>query len=233
VRRGAHAGDDDHIAATPAERAASMTVAELHELLAQARAWTSMGREACEEGIAMAADHDVPVIIHHTPTTYELLLEAARQLGPRLICAHSNFQVLEPDVAVEHARELRKRGALIDVMTGDAGGAREFTPSDDVTHAMMRDGCVDLISTDYVGGYWDSMLEVVERAAEAGALPLEDGVRAVTGRVAEAVPRFAPDRGVIAPGKVADLVITEPGRLSSVAQLLVSGRPVDLGAPER
>jgi adenine deaminase len=77
------------------------------------------------------------------------------------------------------------------------------------------------------------MLEVVERAAEAGALPLEDGVRAVTGRVAEAVPRFAPDRGVIAPGKVADLVITEPGRLSSVAQLLVSGRPVDLGAPER
>jgi alpha-D-ribose 1-methylphosphonate 5-triphosphate diphosphatase PhnM len=115
-------------------------------------------------------------------------------------------------------------------MTGDAGRARQFLPTDEITHAMMRAGCVDLISTDYVGGYWDSMLEVVERAAEAGAMPLEAGVRAITGGVAEALPRFAAERGRLAPGKVADLVVTEPGRLSDVAHVLVSGRSVDLDA---
>jgi alpha-D-ribose 1-methylphosphonate 5-triphosphate diphosphatase PhnM len=112
-------------------------------------------------------------------------------------------------------------------MTGDASGARRFTPSDEVTHAMMRSGCVDLISTDYVGGYWDSMLEVVERAVAADAMSLEDGVRAITGRVAEALPLFAPDRGTLEAGKVADVVVTEPGRLSRVSQVMVSGIPID------
>jgi len=230
LRLAADAGDDDRVASILSESGASMSVAELHESLAKARAWCALARQACEEGIAMAADFDVPVIVHHTPPTFELLVEAAKQLGPRLICAHSNFQVLDPDIAVEHARELRSHGALVDVMTGDAGRARQFLPTDEITHAMMRAGCVDLISTDYVGGYWDSMLEVVERAAKAGAMPLEAGVRAITGGVAEALPRFAPERGSLAPGKVADVVVTEPGRLSDVAHVLVSGRSVDLDA---
>jgi hypothetical protein len=227
LRVAADAGDEDAVRAILAETGAAMGVTELAELLAEGRQWCAMASEACEEAIQLAPNLDVPVIIHHTPTNFELVLEAAKQLGPWLICGHSNFQVLDAEEAVAHALELKRHGSLIDVMTGDASGARRFTPSDEVTHAMMRSGCVDLISTDYVGGYWDSMLEVVERAVAADAMSLEDGVRAITGRVAEALPLFAPDRGTLEAGKVADVVVTEPGRLSRVSQVMVSGIPID------
>jgi predicted amidohydrolase len=222
------ADDLDGARALLDESDSAMTVGQLVELLAAARAWCDTGREACEEALSLAEAFDVPVIMHHTPTTYELVLEAAATLGERLICAHSNFQVLDPQVAVEHAMELRRHGARIDVMTGDVDGARQFLPDDAVTHALMKSGCVDLISTDYAGGFWDSMLSVVERADAAGALPLEDGIRAVTGRVAESLPLFAPSRGTLEPGNVADVVVTEPQRLSQISTLLVSGIPVSL-----
>lgn len=233
LREATDSGDEDAMRAVIAETGASMDTTEAAELLAEGRQWCGMATEACTEAIELAADFDVPVIIHHTPTNFDLVLEAARQLGPRLICGHSNFQVTDPEVAVSHAQELKGHGALIDVMTGDAGRAGRFTPDDDLTHAMMREGCVDLISTDYVGGYWDSMLQVVERASAAGAMPLEAGVRATTGRVAEALPRLAPDRGTLEPGMVADLVVTEPGQLSRVKHVLVSGLPVGLNGPPR
>jgi alpha-D-ribose 1-methylphosphonate 5-triphosphate diphosphatase PhnM len=112
-------------------------------------------------------------------------------------------------------------------MSGDAWSARQFHPTPEVTHRLLAEGLVDLVSTDYAGGFWDPMLLMLERAHEAGAVSLEAAVRMVTGRVAEALPRLAPRRGVVAPGFVADLVVTEPGRLSAVREVLVSGRVVD------
>lgn len=228
VRLAVENGRADEAVGMLKEAGASIDAPRLHELIENGRAWCNRALIACEEALEMASAFDVPVIMHHTPPTYELVRTAAERLGPRLICAHSNFLVDEPELAVKHAQELREYGALIDVMTGDAGGARAFLASDDVTHAMFRAGCVDLISTDYVGGYWDSMLEVVERAVAAGVMELQDGIRAVTGRVAEAIPRFAPNRGTLEVGKVADIVITKPGGLSQVEVMLVSGVPVEL-----
>jgi alpha-D-ribose 1-methylphosphonate 5-triphosphate diphosphatase PhnM len=111
-------------------------------------------------------------------------------------------------------------------MSGDAFSAREFHPTPDVTFALLREGLVDLISTDYAGGFWDPMLFLVEQAAAAGATTIEAGVRMMTSAPAEAIPRLAPRRGTIAPGMVADLVVTEPGRVSAVREVLVSGTRV-------
>ncbi len=193
-------------------------------VVAETVRWREQAEEACREGLATADEHpDVPVILHHTPGTYELALEAAEHLGPRVIAAHSNFQIHDPDVAVEHARALKERGATVDIMSGDAWGGREFHPTPDVTLALLASGCVDCISTDYAGGFWDPMLLVVERAAEAGAVSLEAGVRMVTGAVADAIPRMAPQRGTLVEGQVADVVVTAPGALSDVRRVLVSG----------
>jgi predicted amidohydrolase len=198
--------------------------ARLREVVDETVRWRDLAEAACREGLAAAQSHpDVPVILHHTPGTYEIALEAAAELGPRLICAHSNFQAPDAETAVAHARALRERGARIDIMSGDAWGAREFNPTPEVNLALLRSGVVDLISTDYAGGFWDPMLLVVEKAAEHGAITLAAGVRMVTGAVADAVPLLAPQRGTLEPGKVADVVVTAPGSLSDVRHVLVSG----------
>jgi predicted amidohydrolase len=190
--------------------------------------WRQLARAALEEAIAEAGSRDVPLILHHTPGTHDIVLEAAGRLGSRVIAGHSNFQVTDPDDAARRARAVRDRGGLIDIMSGDAFSTREFQSSPDVTFRLLADGLVDLLSTDYAGGFWDPMLLVVERAVAAGAITVEAGVRLVTGGPAEAIPALAPDRGRITPGSVADIVVTAPGVLSDVRRVLVSGREIDL-----
>jgi len=224
------AGDTEGLRATltaagaPAEYAERFTA-----VVAETVRWQAQAETACREGLAAADDHPgVPVILHHTPGTYELALEAAEHLGPRLIAAHSNFQIQDPELAVAHARALKERGATVDIMSGDAWGGREFHPTPDVTLALLASGCVDLISTDYAGGFWDPMLLVVEKAAQAGVLALEAGVRMVTGAVADALPAMAPQRGTLVEGQVADIAVSAPGALSDIRNVLVSGIPVPL-----
>ena len=192
--------------------------------------WRGLAQESLEEAIAAARDFDDPLVLHHTPGTFEVVSGAAEALGSRVIAGHSNFQIHDPDEAARRAKELRDRGAWIDIMSGDAFSAREFHPTPDVAFRLLSDGLVDLISTDYAGGFWDPMLLVVEKAAEAGATTVEEGVRLMTSAPADAIPKLAPDRGRVAPGMVADLVVTQPGRLSDVRAVLVSGHRVEMPA---
>lgn len=50
----------------------------------------------------------------------------------------------------------------------------------------------------------------------------------MTSAPADAIPKLAPDRGRIAPGAVADVLVAGPGRLSDVRVVLVSGSRVHL-----
>jgi imidazolonepropionase-like amidohydrolase len=202
---------------------------ELYEATVE---WRRLAQESLEEAIDAAKDFDDPLVLHHTPGTFEVVAGAAEELGPRVIAGHSNFQIHDPDAAARRAKALREKGAWIDVMSGDAFSTREFHPTPDVTFRLLADGLVDLISTDYAGGFWDPMLLVVEKAYEAGAMKLEEGVRMMTSAPADAIPRLAPDRGRIVPGAVADVVVTQPGRLSDVCAVFVSGRRVELPARE-
>jgi imidazolonepropionase-like amidohydrolase len=190
--------------------------------------WRKLARESLEEAVSAAREFDEPLILHHTPGTFDVVAGAAEELGGRVIAGHSNFQIHDPKDAARRARTLREKGALVDIMSGDAFSTREFHPTPDVTFRLLSEGLVDLISTDYAGGFWDPMLLVVEKAHEAGAIALEEGIRLMTSAPADAVPKLAPDRGRIEPGAVADIVITEPGRLSEVRAVLVSGQRASL-----
>lgn len=228
LRLAAEASDRDAIAALLSEigledRASVDDLLAVHESTLE---WRRLAHAALEEAVEEARSRDVPLILHHTPGTHEVVLEAASHLGPRVIAGHSNFQVAGPNDAARRARAVRSRGALVDIMSGDAFGAREFHRTPDVTFRLLADGLVDLISTDYAGGFWDPMLLVVERAQAAGALSIEEGIRLVTSGPADAVPGLAPDRGRLVAGAVADVVITEPGELSRIRSVLVSGTPV-------
>jgi len=193
--------------------------------------WRRLASVALDEAIAEARTHDIPLIIHHTPGTHEVVLEAAAEMGGRVIAAHSNFQIDDAADASHRARVLRQRGALIDVMSGDAFSGGQFHPSPEVTFRLLRDEVVDLISTDYAGGFWDSMLLVAEKAHEAGVIGLEQVVRLMTSAPVDAIPRLAPDRGRLIPGAVADIVVTERERLSAVREVLVSGHRVAIPRP--
>lgn len=189
----------------------------------QVEAWAALARQACDEAVDAAVALDVPLVFHHTPTTFPLILAAAQRHPGRVIAAHSNLQARSVEDAKDRARQLRDAGALVDVMTGDTFGPGEFYPTPEVLFALFADGLVDLISTDYSGGFWDPMLRIVAEADRAGVLPLGQGVRAVTSRPAEAVPGLAPQRGFVAPGQVADLAITAPGDVATVTAVLTSG----------
>jgi hypothetical protein len=228
LRLAAEAAERTRLGDLLTETGAKLTVDDFLAVHDSTIEWRRLARVALDEAIASARERDVPLILHHTPGTHEAVLEAAGDLGGQVIAAHSNFQIHDPDDASRRARALRERGALIDIMSGDAFSAREFHPTPDVTFRLLGDGVVNLISTDYAGGFWDSMLLVAEKAHEAGVIRLEEAVRLMTSAPADAVPKLAPDRGRLVSGAVADIVITQPGRLSRVREVLVSGQQVTL-----
>lgn len=199
------------------------------EITEQIEAWGAMASNALDEAIDSAVELDRPLVFHHTPTTFPRLVAAAERLGDRLIAAHSNFQCTTVEDTLDRARTLKALGAHIDVMGGDSFGVRMFHPEPTHLFALVEAGLVDAISTDYCGGYWDPLLRVGVEAWRAGLTTLPDAVRMLTSSPAAMVPGLAPQRGILAPGMVADIVITEPGDPAAVRSVLVSGRPVHIG----
>ena len=104
-----------------------------------------------------------------------------------------------------------------------------FYKSPEVIFALFKEGLVDLISTDYIAGYWDPIPLVMEKVMEAGLVSLPRAVRMMTRDVTEAIPRLGSDRGAISPGKVADLVVVNPKRISEIDMVLIGGRPLVKG----
>jgi alpha-D-ribose 1-methylphosphonate 5-triphosphate diphosphatase PhnM len=226
LRLAAEEADRSRLEALLGTTGADVTVDKFLTIHEATIEWRRLARVALDEAIAAARTHDMPLILHHTPGTHEVALDAAAEMGGRVIAAHSNFQIEDAADASRRARALRKRGALIDVMSGDAFSCGQFHRSPEVTFRLFRDEVVDLISTDYAGGFWDSMLLVAEKAHEAGVIGLEQAVRMMTSAPVDAISRLAPDRGRLIPGAVADIVVTERGRLSAVREILVSGSRV-------
>jgi len=184
-----------------------------------------MTRDCVAEFGELSLKHNVPLLFHNTMDTRDLCLELASRLGPRLIALHSNY-TFSASEAVRTAQKLKHYGALIDVFTADAYGARMFHPTPDVTLALFSENLVDLISTDFIAGYWDSIPLILEKAIEAGAISLPAAVHMASRKVVQAIPRIGSDRGLIAPGFVADLVITDRQHLSQIKQVIIGGQTV-------
>jgi predicted amidohydrolase len=192
------------------------------------RQWAEYAERALDEAIAASERTGAPLVFHHTPTTFSRLLEGATKLGPQIVAAHSNFQCTTVEDTIARARQLKAKGAWIDVMGGDSFGVKMFQPTPEHTFALISEGLCDAISTDYCGGYWDSLLRVAIEAWRAGAATLERAIELLTGNPSRMFPGLAPDRGEIKAGKVADLVITHPADPARVRAVLISGRPVTI-----
>jgi len=179
--------------------------------------------KGAEEAAVLCKKFDVPMILHCTPTSLETVLKIARELKKKVIAAHCNWSV-EADEAVSQAKKVKEAGALIDITSGDAFDIAHLMPSPEPTYALLREGLVDVISTDFMQGHHDAMLLVLQEAMKQGIMKLPEAIALATGNVAKACPKLAPNRGYIAPGKVADLAIVDEDRISSVDTVIVGGK---------
>lgn len=182
--------------------------------------------DSVRESADIARQLGVPVLVSNNSATQRVLREISEQLGDQLIALHSNHPSFKVDEAREQARSLRANGSYVDIMTGDFLGARRLFPSDEVTRALLSEGLVDLISTDYAGGYYEPILRLIEWAVQEQLITLEKAVMLCTAKPAQAIPKLAPNCGEIAPGRVADLTLVREERISDVFAVIKDGEVV-------
>lgn len=208
-----------------AERGIHHAVESLKQLARQRGRHLQLATEACHEAATTAGKMGIPLLMHNSPQTKGEVLEFAKELKGLLVACHSNF-LYKPQEAVEVARGVKKAGGWVDIRTGDFFGARQFRRNHATTLALLEEGLVDMISTDYVGGYWDSILRVLEYAVLQNVIDLPQAIALATGNVLEAIPNVAPNRGQIAEGKIADLAIVSQKSISEVNTVLIGGKVV-------
>lgn len=179
-----------------------------------------------DEAVAEAKKYGIRTIVHNAPQSMQKLLQIAQIGGDLVVAAHSNHSNFLFEEALHNARALRELGVLIDVATLDAWGAQRLHADPELFYEFYRQNLVDLLSTDFAGGYFDGILVGIEHAVKVGAVSLPAIIATATSNVAAAFPGLAPERGLIARGKIADLVITDPVRISQVQFVLIGGRVV-------
>lgn len=202
-----------------------MSVQDLVELITKTvMPPVALSLRGLEEIAASSAHYGLPGIFHHAlPTARTLLNLAVRYPSARIVAAHSNHPSFRPDECVASARELKKRGVVIDVSTLDCITTRWRNDATNID-LLVREGLVDTLSTDFAGGDWDSILAAINRMVQREQTTLPCAIALATGNVARIFPEFAGDRGILAPGKRADVAIVESHNLARVRHLMINGR---------
>jgi imidazolonepropionase-like amidohydrolase len=179
-----------------------------------------------EEAALDAKKYKVHAIFHNAPQSMRTMIKTAEIGGELVIAAHSNHSNFFAEEAIKHARELRKRGALIDIATLDAWGAKKLGVDPELFYEFYHQGLVDMVSTDFAGGNFDPVIIGVEQAFRANAASLPVIIATATYNVAKAFPGLADERGLIAREKIADLIVTDPVYLSKVEKVFIGGKMV-------
>ncbi|NCB26980.1 MAG: hypothetical protein EOM62_16205 [Bacteroidia bacterium] len=177
------------------------------------------------EAAILAKRYKVPLMIHNAPTSKHIVHEIAKMGLNTLICCHSNY-LFTKDECVENGRYLKQfPGVVLDAAVHDPWGAKALVATPENLFAFYENDLVDIISTDFAAGKSDSMLEAIQHAAlEEKLVGLAKAVYQGTARVAEVLPRLAPNLGLIKKSYTADLVITEYPTLKNVERVYIGGK---------
>jgi len=183
------------------------------------------GRDAIKESVGYVKKLNIPVLVHTESYTREVILEAAQKLGSKLVALHVNNH-FSPRDAIEIAKALRSAGAILEVSTMDFFSVKQVEASPETTFALLKEGLVDVITTDYSGGYHEPILLVLQKAIEERIITLPHAIQLATSAPARIVPRLAPNKGLIEPGRVADLCVVDRNDISKVRHVIIAGRVV-------
>ncbi len=182
---------------------------------------TLEGYKECTE---LAVKYDVPLIIHNAPTSMKTIQEVAKMGANNFIAAHSNY-LYTKDEAIENTLRLKQnKGVIIDAAVHDPFGAKKLVATPENLFAFFEQDLLDIFSTDFAAGEWDSMLLAIDEVVTRGLTTLPKAVAKGTSKVAEAVPGIAPNLGLLARGYDADIVVTEYPHVSKVDKVLIAGQ---------
>jgi alpha-D-ribose 1-methylphosphonate 5-triphosphate diphosphatase len=189
---------------TPDQSMIDKMKAAIEAQVAQPRDWSQV-----EEIAALARRYGVPMASHDDDTAEKVRRQA--DLGFRI----SEFPVTE--IA---AREAKANGLRV-VMGAPNAYRRRSTSENLSAWEAVQAGLVDVLATDYFPA---AMLHAAFLLADEGALPLHEAVNLVTANAADAVGLT--DRGRLAVGLSADIVLVERARPYRVRGTIRHGLPI-------
>lgn len=179
-------------------------------------------REAAE----MAIRFDTPLMVHNAPTSMKKVHEVAKMGVKNLIACHSNYLYTKEE-AVENTKKLREYpGVIIDAAVHDPFGAKRLVATPENLYAFYEEDLIDIISTDFAAGSFDSMLQAMEFGVENGLVSIEKAVAQGTTNVTKAIPKIAPNLGLLKKGYTADILITAYPEVSKVEKIFIDGKLV-------
>jgi alpha-D-ribose 1-methylphosphonate 5-triphosphate diphosphatase len=185
----------------------SLVEAEIHAK--QGRAHEAEVWDIAGEIVALAIAGGVRVASHDDDSAGKVDLMAA--LG---------VTISEFPVTLEAAQEARRRG--IAVAMGAPNILRGGSHSGNLSALdAIRAGAVDMLASDYSAA---ALLQAVFLVAREGLLPLHEAARLVSAGPADALGLT--DRGRLASGLAADIVLVEPGTRPRVRATLRRGLPI-------
>ena len=178
-----------------------------------------------EDEVARVRDHPVRVYAAttHTPACFRT---AHLFDGGGLSAAH--------DACTVERRLSEGAVAIGEVGSGQVlgGGAQDYRHRRAIQAdpkkfvALLAAKVVDTVSTDYGGGAWEPVVRGLALAVREKALSVASAIALATGNVAQRLPELADGRGLVTPGKTADLVCTDPEDIGNIQTVIVGGRAV-------
>ncbi len=169
-----------------------------------------------------------PAIFHTAMPSVAKLLEVAedpKNQDATLIAGHMNHTSIPLDQMLIWAEKLKAAGVVIDVSILDSVHLQALVGTQEID-ALMASGLVDVLSTDYAAGNWDSILEAIERWWQKGLITLPRAVEIAAAAPAALFPKAAHKRGRLMPGYFADIVITKKGDIGNVRTVIIDGQVV-------
>ncbi len=168
-----------------ADYAQTMTRERIEQIRETPIAW-----DVISEVTQLARERGMPIASHDDDTPEKVAL--MDRLGTTI----SEFPV-----SMDAAADARRRG--MHVAMGAPNALRGVSTSGNLSaRDAIAAGVVDMLAADYHPG---ALLQAAFLIAQQGLLPLHEAIKLITSNVADAV-KLA-DRGVIAPGKRADIAL--------------------------
>lgn len=178
------------------------------------------------EAASIAKRLNVPLMCHNAPTSKKIVHEVAKLGLNNFIACHSNY-LFTTEEAVENTKILKQNsGVIIDAAVHDPWGAKRLVAGPENLYAFYKEDLMDIVSTDFANGSFDSMLEAVQHGVENGLVSLPKAIAHCTKNVADAIPLLAPNLGQLKEGYTADVLVTSYPEVSKVERIYIDGKLV-------